>query len=125
MSERIIDAIKPQSCFGRHMNDPMIERKLYNAEVDIDDDDSPYMIRNNRHGIAYMIATKNIKVGDELFLDYSYGYWMETERTDMLPIDKKKYLINKYKRYKVWFAQYYNIYTYAKKIRKIPVQPKT
>jgi hypothetical protein len=42
------------------MNDP-IDVNLYNVEVDIDDDDSPYMIRNNRYGIAYMIATKILK----------------------------------------------------------------
>ena len=65
-----IDARNPTSCWGRFINDPL-DDTLVNAKV---------RVKGSR---LFVVATTDIKPGDEVFISYGPEYWMDRlERLD-------------------------------------------
>jgi hypothetical protein len=65
-----VDALRPDSSFGRFCNDPG-DDTLVNAKVVL------------KGGRLMVMATTDITEGDEIFLDYGLEYWID--RLDLLP----------------------------------------
>ena len=59
-----IDAKEELSCYGRYINDPLDE-SLLNAKAVV------------RGGRLMIVATEEIRPGDEIFLSYGSEYWMD------------------------------------------------
>ena len=59
-----IDAEDPLSCYGRYINDSLSMRKTNCQFTKYSDSDN-----------AYMIASKDIKKGEEIFVKYGKSYW--------------------------------------------------
>ena len=65
-----INAIVVNSCYARYCNDNKDVANGNNSEFEIEpDEDSQY---NDK---GYLVATKIIKVDEEIFVDYGNGYW--------------------------------------------------
>jgi hypothetical protein len=82
---RCIDAIELLSCWGRFINDPLDET-LVNAKA---------VVRGSR---LYIMATTDIKPGDEIFISYGPSYWMD--RLDALDPRTRAMVGEEYGRYK-------------------------
>ena len=80
----IIDASDPNSCFGRYINDGLGEFSS-NSKFDFYEDTTS----------GAVIATKNIKKGDEIFISYGMTYWNEPRRYNLLSQRNKEYLANR------------------------------
>jgi hypothetical protein len=55
---RYVDALALYSCYGRYCNDPRDDHLV-----------------NEKGGRLILVATVDIKEGDEIFLDYGLEYW--------------------------------------------------
>ena len=65
-----IDAIAENSCYARYCNDNKDVANGNNSEFEIEpDENSQY---NDK---GYLVATKIIKVDEEIFVDYGPTYW--------------------------------------------------
>ena len=65
-----INAIAENSCYARYCNDNKDVANGNNSEFEIEpDEDSQY---NDK---GFLVATKIIKVDEEIFVDYGNAYW--------------------------------------------------
>ena len=80
-SNLIIDAEDQNSCFGRYINDSLSLKKNNCEFVFYTDTTS-----------AGVIATKNVKKGDEFYMSYGLDYWREDRRYNLLSDKNKKYI---------------------------------
>lgn len=77
----IIDAEDPLSCFGRYANDSLHLQK-----------NNCYFEFYRDINSASLVATKNIKKGDEIYVSYGINFWREPRRYNMLSEEDKGYL---------------------------------
>ena len=77
----IIDADDPLSCFGRYANDSL-GRKKNNSRFEF------YVDINT----ASLVATKDIKKGDEIYVDYGTDFWLDERRYNKLSNEDKAYV---------------------------------
>ena len=77
----VIDANDPKSCFGRYINDSLSLQKN-NARYEFYDDTTSVGI----------IATKNIKKSEEIYMSYGADYWLENRRYNLLSNTNKQYV---------------------------------
>ena len=77
-----IDAIDPYSSLGRYINDPIYKKKA-NCRLSI-----------KRNKTMVIIPTKNIQIGDELYLSYGDFYWQDVDKFDRLSSEHQQYLYN-------------------------------
>lgn len=80
-SDLIIDAHDPLSCFGRYANDSLHLRK----------NNSDFEFYTDIYS-ASLVATKNIKKGEEIYVSYGSEFWREPRRYNMLSDEDKEYL---------------------------------
>ena len=80
-SELIIDASDEKSCYGRYINDSLALKK----------NNCDYDFYSNTTS-AGVIASKNIKKGDELYISYGMDYWREDRRFNLLSNKNKNYI---------------------------------
>lgn len=83
-NELIIDAADPSSCYGRYINDSLGLKKN-NAE---------FIFYDNTFS-AGVIATKNIKKGEEIYLSYGMEFWKEERRYNALSKRNREYIDNR------------------------------
>lgn len=80
----IIDADDPLSCFARYANDSL-SRKKTNSRFEF------YVDINT----ASLVATKDIKKGDEIYVDYGTEFWLEERRYNKLSNEDKAYVVRR------------------------------
>jgi hypothetical protein len=69
----VIDASDPLSCYGRYANDSLSLKKI-NAKI----------VKANDENWAELIAIRNIKKNEEIYISYGEGYWLIDERFGQL-----------------------------------------
>lgn len=83
-SDLIIDAEDEKSCYGRYINDSLGLKKN-NCEFNFYTDTTSVGI----------IATKNIKNGDEIYISYGIDFWREDRRYNLLNKRNRDYINNR------------------------------
>jgi uncharacterized protein len=66
------------------------ENKKVLKEKGVNHENNLKIIKNLKLGIVYLQATKNIRVGDELFVPYSASYWKFMRNRKKLAIKRSK-----------------------------------
>ena len=119
----VIDAIDPNSCYGRYCNDPIDLKKCNILVTPI----KHRLMHNERWGVIEMLADKPIKAGDEIFFSYGVNYWMEKPRTNVLSTSQINILIARSKHYKEFIEKHYTFNDlsnkYKEKTKKRPLKP--
>lgn len=69
----VIDASDPLSCYGRYANDSLSLKKI-NAKI----------VKSEDEDWAEIVAIRNIKKNEEIYISYGVGYWMIDERFTQL-----------------------------------------
>jgi uncharacterized protein len=82
-----IDANDPLSCYGRYANDSLSQMKI----------NVKFTKAMNEDG-AKLIAIKDIKKGDEIFISYGYNYW-SGERLKTLPPTEQVFVEERLRQY--------------------------